>query len=102
MKGVIELNNKEKELQILKAYYDKRYNNTKIDVVSFDLKDGPHEGAYYLSNLKRDGYLMFEGDVLHTGGRRHEKYNNNVVAIWWSDAHITKAGEEYLKENKLI
>ena len=93
---------KEKELQILKAYYEKRYNNTKIDIAALDLQDGKHEGAFYLANLKRDGFLTFEGEVIVKGGIRNAKYNNSVAMIRWSDAHITRAGEKHLKENNLI
>lgn len=93
---------KEKELQILKAYYDKRYNNAKIDVDSFELENS-HEGAFYLANLERDGYLDFvEKDVFLKGGMRDEKYNNDVRVIWWEFANITKPGEQHLKENNLI
>lgn len=92
---------KDKELKILKAYYEKRHNNTEIDVKSFDLED-VHEGAFHLANLERDGYLKFEGTVLHPGGQRDQKYKNAIAAIWWSDAHITDRGERRLKEHNLI
>lgn len=91
-----------KELHILKAYYNKKYNDAKIDVTTLYLKDGHHEGAIYLSNLERDGYIIFAGNVIIEGGMRHEKYNNSIKSILWDHAHITKAGEEYLKENILI
>ena len=93
--------NKDKELQILKAYYDKKHKNIEIDATSFNLESS-NEGGFYLANLERDGYLMFEWTVLHTGGMRDEKYNNAVAAIWWSDAHITRDGEQHLRENNQI
>ena len=93
---------KDKELQILKVYYDKRYNNAPIDENSFDLADGKHEGAFYLANLEQDGKLSFDGEVIIKGGLSHEKYNNSVAMVRWDDAHITTSGEHYLKENNLI
>lgn len=96
------MTNKDKELQILKAYYEKRYSNISIDEDSFDLADGRHEGAFYLDNLERDGKLSFDGEVIIKGGLSHEKYNNSVAMVRWDDAHITTSGEQYLKENNLI
>ncbi|MEK5176856.1 hypothetical protein NST63_27315 [Heyndrickxia sp. FSL W8-0496] len=96
------MSNKEKMLQILKAYYDKKMSNEQIDVNSFNLEDGRHEGAFYLSSLERDGFIEFEGEVIVPGGQRHQKYSNSVAAIWWSNAHITKSGENELKENNII
>jgi hypothetical protein len=96
------MSNKEKMMQILKAYYDKKMFSTPIDVQSFNLEDGKHEGAFYLSSLERDGYVEFEGQVIVSGGQRHLKYNNSVAAILWSNAHITLSGEGELRENGLI
>ena len=95
------MTNKDKELNILKAYYDMRYNNIKIDVASLNLEN-THEGGYHLINLERAGYLSFEGQVLHKGGRRDEKYNNDVRGVLWSNGRITDRGETRLKEHNLI
>lgn len=89
-------------LRILKALYDRKYSNIEFNMNSFDFEDGRHEAAFYLTNLERDGFVEFEGEVIVKGGQRHSKYHNSVAAIWWKQVYITKAGEEELKENNLI
>ncbi|SDM17699.1 hypothetical protein [Bacillus sp. OK048] len=96
------MDNKEKMLHILKAYYDKKMFSKKIEFKETDFEYGRHEAAFYLSNLERDGLLEFDGEVIRTGGQRHPKYNNSVSMIWWSNADITRDGEIELKENGLI
>ena len=95
------MDNKEKMLLILEAYYEKKYNNKEVNTTIFNF-EGRHEAAYLLASLERDGLLQFDGEVIRPGGQRHPLYKNSVSMIWWSNAHITRNGELELKENGLI
>jgi hypothetical protein len=95
------MDNKEKMLLILKAYYNKKYNNEKVNSKTFNF-ESLHETAYLMASLERDGLLEFDGEVIRSGGQRHPIYKNSVSMIWWSNAHITRDGEQELKENELV
>jgi hypothetical protein len=95
------------ENKILEELYKREYEKNldiEININSLSLSEEENksktiEAGYWLKELKRMDYIDFiENQAFHCGGAIHEKYNNNIITIYWKNIHLLYKGKNYVEE----
>lgn len=81
--------------KLLKAIYDKDFNNKPIDWTAFNFESNNHK-AFHLKRLERFGLVEFEGYVFDTGGKTDPKYGLAIVFVHQEGIHIKEKGIELI------
>ena len=95
------------EIEILDKLYSKEYEldfSIKLNSSIFELSGDAspnQEIGFYLERLKRLNYLDYEEKALTRGGQGDNKYQSNVINIWWDDIHISYKGKKYIADRRL-
>lgn len=90
----------ELDLKILKGLYNLNFNHgQKLNFTELGFESNQH-AAYHLYKLQKLSYINFDEERSFTkGGRKHEKYHNNVLTIWSENFNILEKGIEEVKKH---
>lgn len=93
------------EVQILSDIYDAdmsakpAINFNNYELTETDTNERKQEFAFYLSKLKRLGFIEYEDNkAFSCGGWRSQKYRLNVLIFWSENIHIAFLGIRLVEE----